>query len=856
LNKSRKRLVSLVVAVVMVAALLIPMVGTASASCVYTMTSTSKVVPSTATSAASPSGTTVYNADAEGNLVVTFDVPTFESSSKFVYMSLPENPGGYELYFDQTTAQANLANELGSSTTTANVAAGFTITNNTTWNGNSTSFKGTNGNASTYNGASAANGGTGITCASLYANSASVDPTTSLISLNYSKVFPSGTTFPSNLTAVTLDIPVYIAVPTGVTGSLAITASAQSSSAFSGGTITIGTVGAPSVTLAAESAPALSSSGNIGTIDIKENANGSLATTDDSPALSLTLPAGFTWGPITPEFMWGDSTVYGALTTDKSQAAIQPPLTGYTTTANNGQELDFYNDGTGSNSGLFIKLNAAVNINPSTAQAGPINVTIGGEITSTVSMITVGNYGAYGATSTASSTVPTIIAGKAASSVGELQIQESAPGSLLAGRTITLTLPSNAMWAEVPSVDPVLSTNLGTLANLNGYSVANGWSAVGTSGNEIEATVAGGTTTNAADIFLKNIEVTPAVDFTPGPLTVTIGGTEGLTGTATLANVAAAVTAAAASTPSVSIGQASETLGDLTITEAAAGNIGATATYSYLNATIAGSNQEIALTQKTTSQSEIDIYTPAGVTFFATPTVTVASGNLQIGNVSTSTTSDNQGELVIPILNASTSASTIKIAAPQVTIDNTVPNGPIIFKVQGTAVDQTELPVTMPAGMTGTQLFPNDTTAVSVTVANLGTTTTTTATTAGTVVFTIGQASYTANGSAVTIDVAPYIKDSRTFLPLRAVAEALGVTDGNVMWDPATQKVTILKGSMVVQLTIGSTTMLLNGASITMDTAPEINSGRTCLPVAWVAKALGANITWDATAQTVTITAE
>jgi hypothetical protein len=74
------------------------------------------------------------------------------------------------------------------------------------------------------------------------------------------------------------------------------------------------------------------------------------------------------------------------------------------------------------------------------------------------------------------------------------------------------------------------------------------------------------------------------------------------------------------------------------------------------------------------------------------------------------------------------------------------------------------------------------------------------------------------------------------------------------MWDAASQKVTIIKGSTVVQMTIGSTTMVLNGATITMDTAPEITSGRTCLPIAWVAEALNANIVWDATAQTVTVT--
>jgi hypothetical protein len=124
----------------------------------------------------------------------------------------------------------------------------------------------------------------------------------------------------------------------------------------------------------------------------------------------------------------------------------------------------------------------------------------------------------------------------------------------------------------------------------------------------------------------------------------------------------------------------------------------------------------------------------------------------------------------------------------------------------------------------------------------------------GTAVFMIGSTSYTLNSKTMTIDVAPYIKDGRTFLPLRYVANAAGVSDSDITWDPATQDVTISKGGMVVQLTIGSTTMLLDGKAIAMDVAPEISNGRTCLPVALVAEALGANIAWDATTQTVTVT--
>jgi len=53
---------------------------------------------------------------------------------------------------------------------------------------------------------------------------------------------------------------------------------------------------------------------------------------------------------------------------------------------------------------------------------------------------------------------------------------------------------------------------------------------------------------------------------------------------------------------------------------------------------------------------------------------------------------------------------------------------------------------------------------------------------------------------------------------------------------------------------IGSTTMLINGAAITMDVAPDIVApGRTMLPIRWLGQALGATVGWDAETQTVTM---
>ncbi|MGB4020097.1 MAG: copper amine oxidase N-terminal domain-containing protein, partial [Syntrophomonadaceae bacterium] len=117
--------------------------------------------------------------------------------------------------------------------------------------------------------------------------------------------------------------------------------------------------------------------------------------------------------------------------------------------------------------------------------------------------------------------------------------------------------------------------------------------------------------------------------------------------------------------------------------------------------------------------------------------------------------------------------------------------------------------------------------------------------------FVIGSNIYTVNGLTKVMDVAPYIKNDRTYVPYRYLALALGVAEDDIVWDAAAQKVTVTKGENTVEAVIGSTTLTVNGSAVTMDVAPEISNSRTMLPARFLAEALGATVGWDPATQTV-----
>lgn len=120
------------------------------------------------------------------------------------------------------------------------------------------------------------------------------------------------------------------------------------------------------------------------------------------------------------------------------------------------------------------------------------------------------------------------------------------------------------------------------------------------------------------------------------------------------------------------------------------------------------------------------------------------------------------------------------------------------------------------------------------------------------IVITIGSTTMAVGTETITLDAPAYINsDNYTMLPLRAVSEAFGATVG---WDDASRTVTLMMGQRIVSMTIGSKTMYINGTPVAMNTAPEIVSERTFLPVRDLCNALGiTKIDWNEASATVTL---
>lgn len=119
----------------------------------------------------------------------------------------------------------------------------------------------------------------------------------------------------------------------------------------------------------------------------------------------------------------------------------------------------------------------------------------------------------------------------------------------------------------------------------------------------------------------------------------------------------------------------------------------------------------------------------------------------------------------------------------------------------------------------------------------------------------IGSSSMTVGSSQKQIDpgynTAPVINNETTFVPIRAIIESLG---GSLTWNSDTQTLTITLDDNTVSLTVGSSIATVNGKSVTLTNDPYISgSGRTMIPLRFIAENLGMQVNWDQNTQSIDI---
>ncbi|RKO65649.1 copper amine oxidase N-terminal domain-containing protein [Desulfofundulus salinus] len=612
-------------------------------------------------------------------------------------------------------------------------------------------------------------------------------------------VLPGGSTSNAEVDSIIIEPAIDV---NGGTGDITLTIDPRDS-AVTGGTLVIGRVSGDKAAVVAESVETIGESGTGGIIRIDEAAVGALGTSEN---LTLKLPANFEWDGITSSHITlGGGFAGGVVGT--------PSVDGRTLTVSITLPASRTQRGT-----IYVtpKIKAL-----SGAAYGDVTVTVSSEDISSTDVV-VAKYAEWGVTVKVKE-VKELLAGKFDDQTTEkITIEETVPNSLITGRKLRVELPD---WVKIIGID--------------------GWSVSGGNLNISAPTVDGKDSDFDVTISRNagDVSTTGKIEF---KLKLSIEGNKSGDIEASISSAGAANTklviakavvpvSAEAEVADVKIGVQNQSAPDLVITEAKKGAIEQKVEKNISGATRSG-------------DGEITITLPAGVKFAATPKVEVTSGDLEL-KADQARLTDNDAVFRIPVKSESTKPSTIRVYGIKLTLDRTVPEGDLMVKVGGLAVVENTRANGDDANAIEAGEFDTGT-AVKVKLANC--ITPAPGEQKSTVVFKVSDTKFTVNGVEQTMDVAPYIKNGRTYVPVRYSAQAVGVAADNILYSGG--KVTLIKGDKVVQFTIGSNVMLINGVAINMDVKAEITNGRTMLPFRYVAQALGAQVNWDPTEQTVTMT--
>jgi len=618
----------------------------------------------------------------------------------------------------------------------------------------------------------------------------------------------------------------------------------RSGSAFGSGDVPVATFGSGLSTLSIDSVKTITAStAGVDKVRIKEDRPGSFAT---GQTIKVKLPNGYKWNTTT-----APAAVAGIF--DSQAGATVPGLS----LADDSRTLVITSTHTSTTRASYFTIdNLKVVVNDETiAKLGDVSATLSGTATAAPSDIVVAKYGDYSLTVGAFGDPKNVTAGRTGEEIGKFFIEEGIAGSLSANKTITATLVGGAKWdvSSLPRQDVSNSKNWG--APMNAV-----WTQIGSNGDAIRLTLGAGASASAIKAVFEKAQIHVAPQ-AANEIKVVFSGSAGVTGEVVVAKVDRAVTAAIDGTPAkIVIGAQAAELPAILVKESKKEAISATGTglnpgFGYNpvtgqyfrdlnnNGTFEGAAGDFVVDYATalSAQNELRLEFPVDVLPTLPTKVEVVEGDivLEQSSVMRNVTADGRWYIAVTVKATSSKPSVIKFEGIKITPSRTVPEGQMLVAVKGSSVLQTM------------QYWPGQSAVAAAAVGNV--VTPAPGETAGNGEFRIGSNIYYVGGVAKVMDAAPYIKADRTYVPVRYMAYVLGLTDADVLWDEATQKVTLTKGDKKVELTIGSTTYTVNGEAKTMDVAPEINNGRTMLPARYVAEGFGATVGWDASSRTVLI---
>lgn len=583
-------------------------------------------------------------------------------------------------------------------------------------------------------------------------------------------------------------------------------------SGITSGKYVLGRVGTGDTTAVAMEVKTIGETGTGGAIRITENSVNAIG--EAAQEITLKLPTNFKWDTSkidadTVSFMAGlnTSTLVAGHYTSNAYAGGGIYVDGRT--------MKIYFDPNNSRDQRGIIQVTPYIMAESNADFGEVEVNLSGDKIDDADLI-VANYSDFGISITATDDpVEEVLAGQIDAELTKMKFKEGVAGSFLSGRKTKIEFPS---WIKIMSV--AVSDAKGMVSGSDLQQLIN--SAIDQSDNSIEFVVPNASSATSKIEFKLKFTVSIKANAS-GDITATVSGRSTASGEVVVGKCLAPVTATADNSQDIRVGVKGQPIGDITITETKKETL------------MDGSDN-----------NELIVKLPDNINWSSNPTVEVTDGNLDIDQDAVDT-SDNL--LTIPIKSSSTKPGTIKITNCKVDLDRTVPEGSVSASIKGSALTENDESTNVVALDKGGF---DQSTVMSVEVARVATPAPVDK--KNIAVFTIGSSAFTLNGVEMTMDVAPYIKSDRTYMPIRYAAQAAGVADANIMWNAADQSVVLIKGDRVVKLTIGSNVLMINGVAFTMDVAPEIvDPGRTMLPVRWVAQALGSSVDWDAATQTVTV---